>query len=130
MYLNTDGGARGNPGPAALGVVISNHSGTSVFELGKNLGKCTNNEAEYQALITGLELALEKGYLELVCRLDSELVVRQLKGEYKVKHARLSIYYKKVKGLEKKFKSISYKHIPRTQNMEADALVNQVLDAI
>jgi ribonuclease HI len=130
MFLNTDGGARGNPGPGALGAVIFDSLGKTVFETGVYLGTCTNNEAEYQALLTGLQAALEKNFLEITCRLDSELVVKQLKGEYKVKNERLTIFYKKVKELEKKFKSISYKHIPRTQNKEADALVNQVLDTL
>jgi ribonuclease HI len=129
VYLNTDGGSRGNPGPGAIGAVIFDESEKIVFQIGTFLGTCTNNEAEYQALLTGLEAALKNNFLEITCRLDSELVVKQLRGEYKVKNDRLAIFHKKVKGLEKKFKSVSYKHIPRSQNKEADALVNQVLDA-
>lgn len=130
MFLNTDGGARGNPGPSATGAVIFDEKEKAVFEIGTYIGTATNNEAEYQALLTGLEAALEKKFLEITCRLDSELVVKQLRGEYKVKNERLAVFHKKIKEMEKGFKHISYKHIPRTQNKEADALVNQVLDAL
>lgn len=128
MILNTDGGARGNPGPGAIGVVIKNAKGEVVFELGRYLGVCTNNEAEYKALEAGMQSALEKKFADLTCNLDSELVVKQLNGEYKVKNDRLQILYKKIKELEKKFEKISYHHVPRAKNKEADALVNKVLD--
>ena len=95
MNLFTDGGARGNPGPGAIGVVFKDDGGKIVFELGKYLGKCTNNEAEYEALITGLETAIEKKYSELTCHLDSELVVKQLNGLYKVKNERLKVLFNK-----------------------------------
>lgn len=129
MNLFTDGGARGNPGPGALGVVIKDSKGKKVFELGKYLGECTNNEAEYEALIAGLEAAKERNYSDLTCFLDSELVVKQLTGEYKVKNTRLKVYFDKVKKLSQNFKNITFKHVPRTKNAEADALVNKVLDS-
>jgi ribonuclease HI len=127
-YLYTDGGARGNPGPGAIGVVLKNADGHTVVEIGKYLGICTNNEAEYHALIEGLKLAKEKGIEELTCYLDSELIVKQLKGQYKVKNDRLKVFFEKIKGLEKNFSEISYNHIPREKNTEADILVNKVLD--
>ncbi|KKS17169.1 MAG: Ribonuclease H [candidate division WWE3 bacterium GW2011_GWC1_41_7] len=129
MVLNTDGGARGNPGPGALGVVLRDSSNEKIYEMGKYLGVCTNNEAEYLALIEGMAAAHDKKAKTLVCKLDSELVVKQLKGQYKVKNERLKVLYARVKELEKNFSSVGYEHIPRTKNHEADSLVNKVLDA-
>jgi len=126
----TDGGSRGNPGPAAIGVVIKNEKGEIVFEKGKKIGETTNNQAEYQALLLALEKASELGATELACYLDSELVVKQLKGEYKVKDAGLAVQYLKVHNLRMKFKSISFTHVRREKNTEADALVNKALDGI
>lgn len=128
--LNTDGGARGNPGPAAGAAVIKDKQGTIVKKLGKYLGTSTNNDAEYQALIMGLELALELEIKNIKCILDSELVVKQLNGEYKVKIDRLKEYFAKIKTLEKNFDHITFEHVRREYNKEADALVNQVLDAL
>lgn len=128
--LNTDGGARGNPGPAAGAAVIKDNQGSIVKQLGKYLGTSTNNDAEYQALIMGVELAKELGIKKLKCILDSELVVKQLNGEYKVKIDRLKVYFGKIKSAEKDFDLISYEHVRRESNKEADALVNQVLDAL
>jgi len=128
MILNTDGGARGNPGPGAAGAVLKDDAGNVIKEVGKYLGVSTNNEAEYQALILGLTLATELKVRELVCKLDSELVVNQLNGFYKVKNEKLGVLFKTVKNLQKNFSSIKFVHIPRTQNKEADALVNATLD--
>ncbi|MFA6981523.1 MAG: ribonuclease HI family protein [Patescibacteria group bacterium] len=127
--LFTDGGARGNPGPAAAGVVLKDAKGNIVTELGMYLGTCTNNEAEYRALVYGLETAKRHGVSDISCFLDSELVVRQLNGQYKVKDANLRGFYTKVKELGLGFSSISYTHIFRSKNREADTVVNQVLDA-
>jgi ribonuclease HI len=130
MIMYTDGGARGNPGPSAIGIVIKNDDGETIMEIGKFLGTATNNEAEYLALVEGLAAAKEKGSGALVCYLDSELVVKQLRGEYKVKNNRLKIFYDKVKMAEKDFTAIEYRHVPREKNQQADALVNEVLDSL
>lgn len=126
--LFTDGGARGNPGPAGAGVVLKDEEGNVVVSLGKYLNRCTNNEAEYSALLLGLETALENQVESVECYLDSELVVKQLNGEYKVKNARLSPLYNKAKVMEKQFDSINYIHVKRDKNAEADFLVNQAID--
>ncbi|RJR26943.1 reverse transcriptase-like protein [candidate division WWE3 bacterium] len=130
LVLNTDGGARGNPGPAAIGVVIKNHEGTVIKEIGKYIGEKTNNEAEYEAIIEGLSAALEKKASIVDCYLDSEFVVNQLKGVYKVKNERMQVLWEKTKSIEKKFKTVSYTHILRDKNKEADKIVNQVLDSL
>ncbi|MEI6288457.1 MAG: ribonuclease HI family protein [bacterium] len=124
--LHTDGGARGNPGPAGIGAVL-NIDGEKKFYK-KYIGETTNNQAEYQALILGLTKAEELGIQEIDCLLDSELVVKQLNRQYKVKDAGLAILFVKVWNLAQKFKSISFKHIYRENNKEADALVNQAID--
>jgi len=126
--LYTDGGSRGNPGPGAAGVVLKTTDGTVVTEFGKFLGTCTNNEAEYRALLLGLKAAAKADVVYLECFLDSELIVRQLNHVYKVKNLRLKSFYLEVKALEKEFKHISYMHVTRDKNKEADALVNKVLD--
>ena len=126
--LHTDGGARGNPGPGAAGIVLTNAEGGLIEEKGEFLGVCTNNEAEYKALTLGMTIALELGVDELDCYLDSELVVKQLKGLYKVKNLGLSALFIKVKQLETKFKRITYTHIKRELNKQADKIVNEILD--
>src|SRR3972149_7357106 len=126
--LHTDGGARGNPGPAAAGIVLEASNGKVVKRFGHFLGHATNNEAEYRALILGLETALAEGARELECFLDSQLVVSQLNGLYKVKDARMREFWNKVKGLEKNFASISYIHVMRSNDAHPDDLVNEVLD--
>ena len=129
MVLNTDGGARGNPGPGAIGVVLKNSDGDIILELGQYIGRSTNNEAEYKALLTGLKSAKEKNASSLSCYLDSELVVKQMRGEYKVKNSKLKKFFDEAKKLEKSFTKIEYKHVPRSKNKEADTLVNKVLDS-
>lgn len=128
ITLNTDGGARGNPGPGALGIVLQD-DGFVIKKIGKYLGICTNNEAEYKALILGLETAMPYSFTEITCNLDSELIVRQLRGEYKVKSPSLRVLYDEVKNLEKQFKRVSYNSVSRIRNKEADKLVNEVLDS-
>ncbi len=130
VILNTDGGARGNPGPAAVGIVIRNIKNEIVLERGRYIGEATNNEAEYYALIDGLTAAKEKKADQVDCYLDSEFVVNQLKGTYKVKNERMKVLWEKTKVLEKNFKSVTYTHIVRSKNTEADKIVNQVLDSI
>jgi len=125
--LYTDGGARGNPGPGAVGVIIKENS-KIVKKISKFIGKTTNNQAEYQALILGLgELhKLTKGFVQ--CFLDSELIVKQLKGEYKVKDKKLIPLYNKVRELAQRFKEVKFVHIPRFRNKEADRMVNEELN--
>jgi len=129
MILYTDGGARGNPGPAAVGVVITDKSGKVIKEIGKYIGKATNNVAEYKAVIEGLHAAIQNNIDELTCYSDSLLIVKQLSGEYKIKNKALKELWDKIKILETKFKNISYHHITRDKNERADFLVNEVLDA-
>lgn len=125
--LYTDGGARGNPGPAGTGAVLETESG-SRRELSSFLGKATNNQAEYRALLSGLALAKRQGVTELECYLDSELLVKQMKGEYKVKDSDLQLLYREAQHFSKQFEVITFTHIPREKNKEADRLVNEVLD--
>lgn len=125
--LHTDGGARGNPGPAGTGVVLETESG-SRRELSSFLGKATNNQAEYRALLSGLDLAKRQGVIELECYLDSELLVKQMKGEYKVKDPDLQLLYREAQRASKQFETITFTHVPREKNKEADRLVNEVLD--
>lgn len=130
--LYTDGGARGNPGPAALGVVIMNEAGKVVKEFVRYLGETTNNQAEYRALIAGLEQAgklAKPSQIALRAFLDSELVVKQLNGEYRVKDADLKPLFAKVQKLARQFGQIVFTHIRREKNAHADSLVNRTLDA-
>ena len=126
--LNTDGGARGNPGPAAIGVTLQSENGESIFEHKEKIGITTNNVAEYRALIKGLELALQNGVQDIECILDSELVVKQVNGLYRVKEGNLKILHGEVKNLLAKFNSHQVKHVRRKDNSRADKLVNQALD--
>lgn len=127
LIVNTDGGARGNPGPAGIGVVFFDAKNNIIAEFSEFIGDATNNVAEYKALIRALEKAREFKYQELECRLDSELVVKQLRGEYKVKGSHLKELYEKVQELTF-FLPVSFKHIPREKNKEADYLVNKAID--
>jgi len=128
VIINTDGGSRGNPGPGACGVVIKNRNGDVIKERGKYLGICTNNEAEYQGLILGLELALEMGADNVEILMDSELVAKQLKGQYRVKKPHLGAFFSKAKELERQVGSVNYFVVPREKNKRADAIVNNILD--
>ena len=125
--LHTDGGARGNPGPGAIGAVITKGNEV-IYELSKYIGKCTNNEAEYFAVLYGLKSALNKNITKLEVFVDSELVVKQINGEYRVKNLRLKKIFDKVKKLQSEFEKISFIHVKRNKNKRADALVNEALD--
>lgn len=127
--LFADGGSRGNPGPAAMGAVLIDEAGTVLREVSTYLGVTTNNVAEWSALIAGLEAALELGVRDLSVRLDSELVVKQLDGSYRVKHPNLQPLYTKARGLLRQFETVDVAHVRRNKNKEADKLVNQALDA-
>lgn len=132
-YIYTDGGARGNPGPAATGVVILDADRKKIKTASSYLGEATNNVAEYAALVQALELIsglakLPLENIEIQAYLDSELIVKQLKGEYKVKNKGLKPLFEKVKKLSLPLGKIFFIHIPREQNTKADALVNRELD--
>ncbi|HEY9085611.1 MAG TPA: ribonuclease HI family protein [Candidatus Tyrphobacter sp.] len=126
--LFADGGARGNPGPAASGAVLVGGSGEVLAEIGVFLGTATNNVAEWTALCIGLEAALERGIRSLAVRLDSELVVKQMRGEYRVKHVDLRPLHRRARALSRRFAHVDIKHVPRKQNVLADRVVNRVLD--
>jgi ribonuclease HI len=126
--LYTDGASRGNPGPAGAGAVLLDGRQKILGESFKYLGETTNNEAEYQALVLGLTLAREKGLKRLRLRSDSELVVRQLQGRYKVKHPRLQVLFKKAKGLIRVFKTFHVESVLRDENAHADRLANQAIE--
>jgi ribonuclease HI len=129
LVVHVDGGARGNPGPAAIAAVVSTPTGEVLEERGEVIGSATNNVAEYRALLLGLERARELRAPEVEIVGDSELVVRQVRGEYKVKDEALkALYAKVVKGLSG-FEKWSIRHVRREENEAADALVNAALDA-
>jgi ribonuclease HI len=128
LTVNVDGGARGNPGPAAIGVVIRDSDGLILDEHGERIGEATNNVAEYRALITGIRRAHELGATELDLVGDSELVVKQVQGAYKVKNAGIKPLHTEAKAALESFDSWSIRHVRREQNAEADRLVNEVLD--
>ena len=127
LYLYTDGGSRGNPGPAAIGTVIKTPEGDVLDEKGECIGKATNNEAEYHALIEGLEMAESYKPEKLVCFLDSSLVVNQLNGKFRVRqaHLRQLVFEVRRKMATLAGTSISFHHIPREKNDHADSLLNQ-----
>lgn len=127
--LYTDGGSRGNPGPGAIGVVLENENGEVIYELAKYIGKCTNNEAEYVALIAGLKVAENKKVEELEVFIDSQLVEKQINGEYKVKDIRMKKLWTQAANFRQKFKSLKFTHVKRGKNKRADALVNEALDS-
>jgi ribonuclease HI len=128
VIVNVDGGARGNPGPAAIAAVISTPEGQVIEQRGERIGRATNNVAEYRALLLGLERARELGAREVELVGDSELVVRQVKGEYKVKHADLKRLRDRVADALEHFDAWSIRHVRREDNAAADELVNAALD--
>ncbi len=125
----TDGGARGNPGPAATGIVIKDESGHTVDAYGEYLGEQTNNFAEYSALISALKRAKELGGIEVECVLDSELVTKQMQGLYKVREPMLQKLFVQAYNAATQFKKVKYRHTLRANNKEADAQVNKILDS-
>lgn len=128
LIIYSDGGARGNPGPAATGVVIKNEKGETIDAFGEYLGEQTNNYAEYMALISGLNKAVELKADEVECLVDSKLVCEQLKGNWKVKEPTLQKLFVQAYNLAAGFKKVTYKHVLRHKNKEADAEVNKILD--
>lgn len=127
--LRTDGGARGNPGPGGAGFVLEDSEGATVRRGGRFLGCVTNNIAEYEALIWGLETALDHGVRRLRVCADSELVVKQVNGQYRVKNEGLKPLFARVKALVGRFDSIEVTHVRREQNAAADELCNQAMDS-
>jgi len=125
---NVDGGSRGNPGPAAYGVVVRDPRGEIVARLKKYIGKNTNNVAEYFGLIAALDYAQNHGIRALRVESDSELMVKQMRGQYKVKSEELKPLFERAKKMSQTFETFRISHVYREQNKEADALVNQALD--
>lgn len=128
VRLHADGASRGNPGPAGAAAVLFGEKGDVLFEWKAFLGTCTNNEAEYQGLILGLTESLGKGYRNLSIFLDSELVVRQLTGRYRVKNERLKKLYDRAAALLGRLESWTVDHVGRENNAEADRLANEAID--
>jgi ribonuclease HI len=126
--VNVDGGARGNPGPAAIGAVLRDAGGEILEQRAERIGRATNNVAEYRALLAGIELALAHGADELELVGDSELIVRQVEGRYKVKDATMKELHAEVKRALTGIGSWSIRHVRREQNADADRLVNAALD--
>jgi ribonuclease HI len=130
LVIYVDGGSRGNPGPAAIGVVLSAPDGTTVDELGERIGVATNNVAEYRALLRGVRHASDLGAREIELINDSELVAKQLTGAYKVKHPAMQPLHAEAIAALKGFDSWRIRSVPRAQNARADALVNEALDGL
>jgi ribonuclease HI len=126
----SDGGARGNPGPAAIAFIIQSEKGQTIETKSGYIGSRTNNQAEYEALIAALESAVAFKAEEVACHLDSELVARQLTGEYAVKNRELRKMWNKAQELKRHFKKVSFINVPRTNNQiqKVDKLVNKTLD--
>jgi ribonuclease HI len=127
--LSTDGGARGNPGPAAFGYVLETEDGTVLAAHGEAIGVATNNVAEYRALVAGLQKALELGVDEVDVVSDSQLIVRQMTGEYRVKNEALRKLSLEAATLARRLRKVTYRSVPREHNELADRLVNEALDA-
>jgi probable phosphoglycerate mutase len=128
IIAHIDGGSRGNPGPAAYGVVLKTADGQTVTAFGKFIGESTNNFAEYQGLLAALEFALGHGYPRLRVLTDSELMARQISGRYKVRSPDLKPLYDNARSMIARFESFSIQHVYREHNREADKLANQAMD--
>jgi ribonuclease HI len=128
VIVHVDGGARGNPGPAAAACVVSDADGQTLLEQAELLGRATNNVAEYRALLLGLAKARELGAQEVEVIGDSELIAKQVQGLYKVKHEAMKPLYLQAMKALRDFESWSIRTVPRAQNKRADALVNEALD--
>ena len=128
VVINCDGAARGNPGPAGAGAVVVDPDGTVLAEIAEGLGETTNNVAEYTAAIRGLEAAQRLGAHEVLLRSDSQLMINQMTGRYRVKTAHLEPLHRRVRELARGFHRVEYEHVPRAQNAAADALANKGVD--
>lgn len=135
LVVYTDGGSRGNPGPAAIGVVIKNESGDTIKTYSESIGRATNNEAEYRALILALKKIKsliggeQSAKTKIDFKMDSELIVNQLSGKFKLEEESLFQFFIKIWNLRQDFAEVKFGHVPREKNKEADRLVNQTLDA-
>ena len=129
VIINTDGAARGNPGPAAIGVTIKDDKGKTIARISRRLGVTTNNQAEYLAVIAGLEKAVSLGAKKVELYADSELVVKQLQGRYRVKNTALRSLYQKIVSLTGSLEGLKIAYIPRRRNTAADELANKALDS-
>ena len=128
IIINVDGASRGNPGPAAIGAILKDETGNVLGRVSRALGVTTNNQAEYQAIIAGLEKAIGIGAKQIAVKSDSKLVVEQINGRYKIKNTALRPLYLKAAELAGKLENFSIVYVPREQNAEADALANKALD--
>ena len=124
VVVHTDGGARGNPGPAGIGVVVTGEDGEVVAELAEGIGPATNNVAEYRAAIAGLRLAAEAGAREVLLRADSRLIVEQLAGRFRVKNPSLQRLHEEARALMRRFDRVDLEHVRRERNADADRLAN------
>ncbi len=137
IFINTDGGSRGNPGPAAIGVAFSDDSGNTIYSHKECIGVATNNEAEYSAIQRALEILVKSKWFkknnnegaEVVCRLDSQLVVEQLNGRYKVKQEHIKVFVDRIQEIIADCRlNLFFIYVPREENKAADKLVNEALD--
>jgi ribonuclease HI len=129
LIVYTDGAARGNPGPAGIGVHITSGDGRTVKTLAEGIGPATNNVAEYRAALAGLRLAAELGARRVLLRADSRLLVEQLAGRFRVKNPTLRVLHREARGVMSSFDSVALEHVPREANGDADALANEGVDA-
>jgi ribonuclease HI len=129
LILSCDGAARGNPGPAGIGVVVADASGEVVAEIAEGIGVATNNVAEYTAAIRALERAGELGAGDVLLRSDSRLMIEQLSGRFKVRNANLQVLHSRARSLAAGFERVRFEHVPREQNAHADRLANDGVDA-
>ena len=129
LTVSCDGAARGNPGPAAIGVQITDAEGAVLAEIAEGLGETTNNVAEYTAVIEGLKRAAELGASQVLLRSDSQLLINQITGRYRVKTAHLVPLHREVLAQAKRFERIRFEHVPRERNTEPDRLANEGVDA-
>ncbi len=130
LIVHTDGGARGNPGPAAIGVVIKDATGTTLLKVSSSIGRATNNQAEYTALVTALQEAKRLGAEHVDIRTDSQLMAEQIRGSYRVRNANIRPLFEEVRKSLAAFKSYGVVYVPRERNTEADALANEALNRL
>ena len=127
VVIHSDGASRNNPGPAAIGATIKDEQGRLLATISRSIGRATNNQAEYRAVIAALEKAIKLGARQIELNLDSELIVRQVTGRYRVKNEALKPLFGRVKKLLGSLEGFSIRHVPRQQNQEADRLANSAL---
>ena len=130
VVVQADGGSRGNPGPAGYGAVVFDEAGVVLAERAASIGKATNNVAEYSGLIAALQWAVDHGHRRVRIRMDSELVIKQMRGEYKVKHATMQELHAEAKRLIARLERVTFEHVRRAQNKVADGLSNQAMDIV